>query len=790
MGILARAILREVVSSTLLGTVMFTFVLFLQRLGKLFEILVRTSASPSAVLHLFLLAIPATFAFTIPLGVLVGTLIALSRMASDGEITAMRASGVPSRRVIPPVLLLASLGLLITAGATLWLTPFALWKTNRILNELVASELTADVQPHIFEEQFPDTVLYVGDVTFAAETAKGPVYRWKKIFMADLKPPEQRNSDGHERGDSPRITVASGALAIPDVAHNRIQLSMENSTTHEVGKDITQYYSTSFPVGNTLLEAQRPNEVHVAKAVEELDTVPLYRMAYRNKSVEKDKVIEARIELHKRLSLPLACVILALLGIPLGVSSRKGGKSSAFVVTVALAFLYYMGLITMIGMAKQQKLPAGLALWIPDSVFFIFAMVLMARLETPGDRDIIGMVRAWLRSVSGRFRVPAPAAARPRFSGRFRFPLVPQLVDTYVLSTFLFYFAVLLASFVMMTEVFTFFELLSDIIKNRIAMSEVLEYLFFLGPHLIYDSVPLSVLVTVLITFGVLTKNNEVTAFKSCGVSVFRLAVPVIVLSLVLSGGLFAFDHYIVPDANRKQDALRNKIKGKPVQSYFRADRKWILGDSSKGYRFYYYKYFDQMGKAMAGVNVYELDPNTFRLNRWISAERARWEPHIQKWIFENGWSRSFDQSGEHLVDFTGKVMTFPEITETSDYFLKEEIESKQMNFIQLSGYIHELQQSGFDTVPLQVQFYRKFSVPLFALIMALISIPFAFLAGNRGAMTGVGISFIIAIAYISLNMLFQEVGNVNLLPAAIAAWSPDLLFTLSGLYLFTKMRS
>ncbi|HSM79227.1 MAG TPA: LptF/LptG family permease, partial [Bryobacteraceae bacterium] len=81
-------------------------------------------------------------------------------------------------------------------------------------------------------------------------------------------------------------------------------------------------------------------------------------------------------------------------------------------------------------------------------------------------------------------------------------------------------------------------------------------------------------------------------------------------------------------------------------------------------------------------------------------------------------------------------------------------------------------------------------SVPLFALIMALISIPFAFLAGNRGAMTGVGISFIIAIAYISLNMLFQEVGNVNLLPAAIAAWSPDLLFTLSGLYLFTKMRS
>ncbi|WP_298109747.1 LptF/LptG family permease, partial [Bradyrhizobium sp.] len=101
-----------------------------------------------------------------------------------------------------------------------------------------------------------------------------------------------------------------------------------------------------------------------------------------------------------------------------------------------------------------------------------------------------------------------------------------------------------------------------------------------------------------------------------------------------------------------------------------------------------------------------------------------------------------------------------------------------------------DLQRSGFDTVPLQVQFYRKFSVPLFALIMSLISIPFAFLAGNRGAMAGVGISLGIAIAYFALNIFFEQVGNVNLLPAAFAAWSPDLMFSLAGLYFFTRMRT
>ncbi len=787
MGILGRSIFREVFSGTLLGSVLFTFVLFLQRLGRLFEILIRSSASPRTVASLFALSVPATLVFTIPLGVLVGTLIALSRMAGDAEITALRAAGVPTRRVIAPVMLLAFCGFAVTATASLWLTPYSLWKTDRILHQMVASELTAEVEPRIFEEQFPNTVLYVKDVTFAAQTKTGPVYKWRNIFMADLTPPETRNTDGHERGDAPRITVAAQALAIPDVAHNRIQLSLINGSTHEVTKDVTQYISTSFPRGEQLLEAQRPSEVQLVKAVTEIDTVPLYRMAYRDKTLDPDKLIESRIEFQQRLALPPACLILALLGIPLGVSSRKGGKSTAFVVTLALAFLYNMGFITLLGLAKQRTLPVGVAVWLPNEVFATIALLLMLRLDAPGDRDWIGVARSWLRSLTSRFRMTAsPLDLAPRMP--FRIAVLPQVLDTYVLTSFLFYLAILLTSFVMMTEVFTFFELLSDIIKNHIPMYKVATYLFFLGPKLIYDSTPVSVLVAVLITFGILTKHNEVTAFLACGVSVYRLAVPIIVASAFLSGGLFAFDHYYVPEANRKQDALRNEIKGRPVQTYLRADRKWIFGEDAS--RIYYYKYLDPVEHVMAGVNVYELDPNTYRLRRQISAERAHWEPHLHTWVFENGWMRQFLPGGARLMDFSGKATTFPEINEPPGWFLKEVIESKQMNFLQLASYIRELQQSGFDTVALQVQFYRKFSVPLFALIMALISTPFAFLAGNRGAMAGVGVSLGIAIAYFTLNILFEQVGNVNLLPASFAAWSPDLLFALSGMYFFTRMKT
>lgn len=782
MGLLARAIFREVATSALLGTVLFTFVLFLQRVGKLFEILVRSSAAPQTVLSLFALAIPFTLTFTVPLGVLVGVLIALSRMSSDGEIIGMRAAGIPARKVIPPVLTFATLAMCVAATASLWLTPYATWRTYKILNQLIAAELTSEVQPRVFEEQFPNRIVYVGDVI------PGPVTRWRNVFIADMTPPDERRNEAHDRGDNPRVTVASDAIAVPDVPHNLIQLSMLNVATHELDKN-SAYHRTIAPRGDQILEATKPNEIPV-KAYAAMDTAPLYRVAYQDQKLEPEKRLEARIEFNQRLALPPACFLLALIGIPLGVSSKKGGRAGAFVVTLALAFLYWVGLLFSNGLAKQQKLPVGLAMWIPNIVFAGIGLLLLLRLDRPGDTDLIGLLRGWFSHRMQAFQrlAPSPANVAPR-RGRSRFPLVPQVVDTYILTTFFFYFVTMLVSFVLMTHVYTFFELLSDIVKNHIAMLRVFTYLFFLTPHLIYDSVPISVLVAVLVTFGILTKHNEITALKACGVSLYRLAAPILIAGLLLSGALFAFDHYYVPQANRKQDAIRSEIKGKPVQTFLHPERQWII--SAQGSRVYYYKYFDPAAKVMGGVNVYELDPTTFHMHRHISAEKARWERQLQKWVFENGWSREFSPKGDDkFQDFAGQVMTFPEIDERPEWFLKEQLQDKQMNYVQLAAYIRDLQQSGFDTIALQVQFYRKFAVPLFAAIMALIATPFAFVAGNRGATTGVGVSFIITIAYYAVGLLSAELGNVNLLPATMAAWSPDVLFAMVGFYFFTRMRT
>jgi LPS export ABC transporter permease LptG/LPS export ABC transporter permease LptF len=783
MRLLSRTIFREIFSSSVLGVILFTFVLFLQRSGPLFEFLVRNTGSARQVAYLFALVLPQVLPFTIPLGVLVGTLLTLSRMSTDGEVTAMRAAGVPSRRIVPTIVAFGVLAMLVAASASLWLTPWSIRERYRVQNNLIANQLTADVQPRVFAEQFPNSILYVGDVL------PGTTSHWKRIFLADVTPPEERKPGTTDRGDSPLVTLATEAVAAPDVPQNRIQLALQNQITYAVDKDLVHYTITQAPAFDQVLQAKRQNEVAPSRPASEIDTIPLYRMAYRDKTLDKTDSLDARIELHQRLALPLACVLLAMAGVPLGITSRRAGKSSAVVLTLGLAFLYYMGLISLIKLAQMGTLPPGIALWIPNFIFAMAGLIMLMRLELPGDRDVIGIVIAAVRSLGPARRSPARFDRVASGSRRFRFPLLLlQILDRYIVLSFLFYFFVWLMSFVMMYHVFTFFELLSDIIKNHISLGRLAAYHFFLTPRLLYDFTPIAVLVAVLVVFGLLTKHNEVTAFKACGVSVFRLAAPVFLAGLVLSGSLFAFDHYWVPESDRRQDAIRAEIKGKPAQTFLRPDRKWIYGLHD---RVFYYKYFDQNELVMSGVNVYEIDPTQFRLSKHIFAERARWEPSLNRWSFQNGWTR--EMNGErltHLDDFSGGIRVFPEIQETPDYFVKEVKQSKQMNFRELKDYIEELQQGGLDTVALQVQFYKKFSVPLFAFIMVMVSVPFAFLAGNRGAMAGVGISFAILITYLSVNQLFEQVGNLGQLPAAVAAWSPDAVFTLFGLYFLTRLKS
>ncbi len=174
------------------------------------------------------------------------------------------------------------------ACCSTWLTPAALRETYRVLNRIATEQVTADIQPQVFAEQFPNKIVYVEDVR------TGPVVEWRNLFIADITPAEDRKADQRDRSDLPMITVARQAIAVPDARNSRIQLSLSEAITHEVDKD-GKAHDTDYERGEQTLPVNPPDEQH-AKDFAEMPTRQLPCMYAKH----SPKWIDARIELHTR----------------------------------------------------------------------------------------------------------------------------------------------------------------------------------------------------------------------------------------------------------------------------------------------------------------------------------------------------------------------------------------------------------------------------------------------------------------------------------------------------------
>lgn len=792
MRILSRYILREVSSHALLGVLLFTFIIFMRDLGRLLELVVRNSAPLPSVAEIFLYTLPTTFMITLPMGVLVGILIGLSRMAADSEVTAVRASGMGAGMFVRVVSMFAISAWLFAMVNSIYLAPRAARALSALQNRLKASQASFEIQPRVFYEEFKNSVLYVQD----AIPSKGQSL-WRGVFLADVSDPA-----------SPRVTLAERGALLSE-SSEKLRFHLEDGTQQElVPKSRDQYSITTFESTDLPIEVPSSTDrsVRDLQPVAELSLHALLRNAAFERaaavaSAKSDPgsssldYLKARyyeIEFHRRFGLPAACLVLALVGIPLGLSAHKGGRSAGFVLTIVLVFVYYFFSLVGVSLARQGKVPPWIGVWSGNIFFFVCGLVLLWRVDRmPLDLSwlhrasaaVRRTLSAWGERLPG-LRESALLAGSTRRSRRRYGAKFPLIVDNMILRDFALYLVMIMATFLMLALVFTFFELLTDIVRNKVSFIVLSEYLLNLSPSLIYLMAPMSVLLAVLITFGLMEKSSELTAMKATGFSIYRTTLPVVVLTAGFAAGLFIFDQIYIPQTNRRQEILRNEIKGKPPQTYLQADRKWIFGQSNQ---IYYYQVFDPDTDRFGGISVFEFEPATFQLTRRIHADGAHWEPGLKKWIFENGWVRSLQ--GASIQEFrTFDVATFKELGEDPSYFKKEVRQSQEMNYQELSNYISDLRQSGFDTVRLKVQLHKKLAYPVITLVMAILAIPFAAQGRRGGALAGVAIALGVAIVYWVTAGVFEAMGNANQLPALLAAWAPDVIFALAGGYLLLRV--
>ena len=790
MRILTRYILKEIGSHAIIGVALFTFIIFMRDMGRLLELIVRNSAPLPSVAEIFLFTLPATFTITIPMGVLVGILVGLSRMAADSEVTAIRSSGMGVGMFIRAVSIFAVGAWLLGMLNSVYLAPQSAIALDHLQERLRSSQASFEIEPRVFYEEFKDIVLYVQD----AIPSKGQAL-WRGVFLADISDPS-----------SPKITLAKRGALLSD-APNKLRFHLEDGTQQEaVPKVQDQYSITTFE--NTEIPIAIPsdeNRPHDLLPVAELGLQSLLRNAARERKAAESvrisdpglynySLVKARyyeIEFQRRFALPAACLVLAMVGIPLGLSARKGGKSTGFVLTILLVVVYYFFSMIGVQMARQGRMSPWLGSWWGNIFFFLCGLFLLWRVDRM-PIEIANLTAGWKlllqklqslgadrRLAKGRKATAESALHRHRFSARF-----PLILDDMILRDFALYLTMILTTFLVLALVFTFFELLTDIVRNKVPLVTVAEYLWNLSPSMIYLMAPMAVLLGVLITFGLMDKSSELIAMKASGFSIYRATLPVIVLCGVFAGALFVFDQLYIPRTNRQQEILRNEIKGKPPQTYLQADRKWIFGQNNE---IYYYRVFDPDQNHFGGISIFEFDPDKFQLTRRIYAEHAHWEDSLQKWVFEQGWVRTLH--GASIQDYrTFDVATFNDLHENPSYFKKEVKQSSEMSYDELRRYIDDLQQSGFDTVRLKVQLQKKIAFPLITLVMAVLAIPFSASGRRGGALAGVAVALGIALVYWVTSGLFEAMGNANQLPAMLAAWAPDFIFAFAGGYLLLRV--
>jgi LPS export ABC transporter permease LptG/LPS export ABC transporter permease LptF len=772
-----RYVIREVVPPFLLALLIFTFILELPPLMEEMERLVAKGVPWMTVGHIILLLLPQALGLTIPMALLVGLLIGLGRMSTDRESVALLACGVSPYRLLRPVMALA----LVAAAATMYVMIEALPDSNQryrqILFDIISKRVESDVQPRVFYQQFPNWTLYPRDEAAAGQTG------WRDLMVANTSKPE-----------APEIYLAS---------RGRVVLNAKRRTVELVLTDGTQYSAGGPGEANTMRFTEQltlrldPDTVFppldIARGLTEKTIVQL-REDIAAKTQRGESPHNEYMAIHAKFSIPVACLVFAVIALALGMTVARGGKLGGFVVGIGVIFAYYIAMFLAESLAKGHRIPAEWARWVPNLLlgpFGIVALILRARHaegRLPFNLKIALPARpAWL---GGKAATASPAASTAgRRTGvvlviripRLAAPM-PGLLDRYISKMYLRVAGLSFLALLGLFYISTFIDRSDKMFKGQATASMIGQLLVMLTPQFIYYVIPIAALLSVLVTFGLLARSSELTVMKACGVSLYRTALSVIILSLGFSVVLFALEQRLMATANREAETLDALIRGRQPKTRNILNRQWVMGPDNT---IYHYGAFDPERNELFRLTMFKLDPK-----RWALATETFVHSAVYangQWTGKQGWVQDFTKSPATWTPIAKSPL--PALEEPK-YFTTEKPDAEFMTVGELGRYIKELEASGFNTVPLKVDLQRKFAFPFVTLVMTLLAIPFGVSVGRHGALYGIGLGIVIALCYWILISAFVAIGRAGLLPPMLAGWAPNILVMGVAGYLFLRART
>ncbi|MFZ2491673.1 MAG: LPS export ABC transporter permease LptG [Thermoanaerobaculia bacterium] len=804
MKILSRYILREMVGPTALGFLFYTSIILMQTLFSMAGLIIKRSLAIEDVGRLLLYSIPNIVVMTLPMSLLFGILIAVGRLSADSEIIALRALGISTRQIYRPVFLFSFLMFVLNLYLMNFLVPRGNTHFKSLEAELVTSAVENEVKPRVFHDEFENLVIYIEDV----DQATG---QWKGVFVADNRseladpatPTPQaivdRSAEGREndasgslgRSEGQHVIVAkAGSLAVVKPG-NAIWMNLQGAQTHFWSPSRPDRYDLSRTPSQRILLPSSGAEISAARRERHLKELSLRELIDRQRELrgsveERVAYNRAKLEIHKKFAIPFACIAFGVLGLPLGITNRRGGKSSGFSLSIAIILFYYVLLNNGEQLAAAGRIPAFLAMWTPNIVLLGIGLYLLAR----ANRDIgaqkqggrFARLLARFQSQPSRDQVDAAGEA-PSLLSRLDITF-PNILDRYILREFLKVLLLVLVSVMALFIIVDYTEIARDAQANNIGFGTILHYYRFQVFQVLNWTLPISVLVATLVTFGMLAKNNEVTAIKSGGVSLYRVAVPVIVVAVAIAVVSYFVLDFILPYSNQRVAELKGKIEGRAPVTAAAQQKLWFHG---KGRYIINFLSYDRSEQQLSQVQVFEFHPDEFRLTRRVFARTATWNG--KAWSFEDGWMKSFrDDASSTFSPITRPLELH--YSETPEDFETEVKTPDQMTYAQLRKYIGVVSKSGYSVNELAVKLYAKTSWPVISVVMALIALPFAFRMGKRGTLYGIGIALVLGIVYWMIFAIFTKFGEVGNLPPLLAAWAANILFAIAAVYGFLHVET
>ncbi|MEO7794492.1 MAG: LptF/LptG family permease [Thermoanaerobaculia bacterium] len=795
---LDRYVLGEIVGPLGLGFLVYTFILLLQFLFSSAEMIIRRGLPASVVGRLVLYSLPNIVVLTIPMALLLGVLVGIGRLASDSELVALRSTGTSIYRLLRPVLLLSGILTVITGVLMIYLLPQGNRSVSRLYLDILTRTVAQQVEPRVFYNEWQGKVLYIFESSARNED-------WKGVFLADSVPSERQEV----------IVARRGKLLVEDEGE-RVVLQLSDAIKHSFDFHSPKRYETSrhetlrIVLRDRFLSTERAR-IATRRGPRELELGELRKLA-RDISATPEQRRIARVGVHKMFAIPVACLVMGLISLPLGFTNRHGGRSSGFAISIGIIVAYYVLLSQGEDAARLGKLSPGFAIWLPDLLLLVIGVVLLivrdrdrgllprrlqrylgarwASLKRRRTTRVAAMRSA--RAASGSsavesaaFSAGAPVRRRrvvlrlPRLRLRF-----PNILDRYVLRRLAGILGLVWISAIVISQIADLTGNIDDILKNQPPASVVLQYYKYQSLQTAYDIAPIAVLIATLITFSLLSRTTEVIALRSLGISLHRIALPAIAGAAFVALLCAFLQLQVLPASNQKVEEANDIMKGRTQgRSVKRADQQWLLG---QGRFIYNYLNFDPKTSSLQRLQVFDFDDKHQLVARLLAAN-AQFSP--RGWVVSDGWARTF----EGITERSFRSISAPvavDLEEKPEYFAAEVRKPREMGFTELRAYVKEVRASGQAVPALEVALQDRVAFPFASLVMALVALPFAFRLERKGALYGLGLAIVLGICFLAVFAFFRTLGQVGTFPPAVASWSPNVLFALLSAYLFLGVKS